>query len=363
MEQDKITVRQMMCTAFVLLCSPIIRLLPTGTSELAGRGAWVSVLVGGVLCALYVWLLSSFLSAREDGEGAAELIIKCIGRPLGLSLCAAVLLWLLIYSGFVLRISSERMLSTVFDNGSLLVLSIITASAALTASLGKVKSIVRTAEVMLLVITAVLWVTLFFSLENLEVGFILPVRFTGEDGINILKGALVPLNVMAVAFYGGFLYGDVKKQPEERKISLRWCGYTVLSMFCITFCTLGTISVPLIEKMQNPFFIMIRNISAFGVLERIESVVIAIWVFADFIMLSVLMKACAAIYRAVFKRTEGKAFYYICIAAVIIFSFVISPTAFALDTLSKRLVPFVNVAVTVGVFPIVYLTGKIRKRI
>ena len=360
MAKGKITQRQLLVLAFVCLCSPIIRLLPTASVKYAGSGAWVSIFVAAVPSLLYVYMLCDFMGNRIEGESSADMMIRCLGRPLGKTVCTIFLIWFLFYGGFILRTSSERLLSTIFDNGSLFVISTVTVATALIPAVGSVKSLARTGELMFLVIAGALWFILFFALDDIELEYLLPV--TTRDSGGILLGAVAVFDIVSAIFYVTFLAGNAKKSTKEKKTGLRWCIYVLLAMFGIVFCTLGAISAPLVNKMQSPFFIMIRNISAFGVIEKIESVIIAIWVFTDFLFLATLMKITGVLTKKVAGVETGKLYYAAIALIVFIISFIITPTIFDMEFISQTLVPAVNLSLSAGLFLIVYIVWKIRSK-
>ena len=56
--------KQLLPLATVFFLSPALRLVPSGTAELAGRAAWVSVAVALPMLILYMYFISRFLRRR-----------------------------------------------------------------------------------------------------------------------------------------------------------------------------------------------------------------------------------------------------------------------------------------------------------
>ena len=75
--------KQLLPLATVFFLSPALRLVPSGTAELAGRGAWVSVPVALPMLILYMYFISRFLKRRQEGEGLAELTLRAHGGLAG----------------------------------------------------------------------------------------------------------------------------------------------------------------------------------------------------------------------------------------------------------------------------------------
>lgn len=359
MEKPKITQRQLLAVAFVCQLSPIIRLLPIASVKYAGRAAWLSVIAAAVPCTLYTVFLCRFVNKRKEGESLSDLIIRCTGSAVGKIICFVFLVWIVFYSGFILRSASERLLSTIFENGNMSAISFIMLIAVLSTLYGSIKALAGMGEIMCLLIGAALAILLLLGAGDIKIEYLLPI--TPGDIPGILRGVVPAFDISTIIVYVAFLSGYAKKKDNEISTGIRWGGYSLLAMFGITVTTVGMFSALFLVKLQNPFFSMIRNISVFGVVERMEAVVVGMWVFTDFLYLTVLMNVGMAIFESIF----GKARKYctgIGWGALTFFaSFIISKTSFNTVNLSLKAVPIVNLIFTAGILPLVCAVGKIRK--
>ena len=106
------------------------------------------------------------------------------------------------------------------------------------------------------------------------------------------------INIGTVGVYLYF-FKDVADSDNSNKVIIQRL-FTVLAVILILLVTtIGVLSEPLIRKLQHPFFIMVRDLSVFGVVERVESVVIALWVVSDIVYVSMLLKICGEIFSKV----------------------------------------------------------------
>ena len=110
--------RQLMPLATVFFLSPALRLVPSGTAELSGRAAWISVPAALPMLLLYMLFLSRFLARRQEGESLAELSLRALGPGLGRVVLFALALWFLVYGGFMLRSGAVRIITTIYPNSS-----------------------------------------------------------------------------------------------------------------------------------------------------------------------------------------------------------------------------------------------------
>lgn len=360
---DKITTKQLFAVIFVGLLSPLIRLLPKRSAELAGTASWLAPLAALVPLLLFGALILFLIKKRSRDEGLADLFIRSTGKYVGGAICLIFALWLLFYSGFILRTSAERLLSTVYDNGNIVFFLVITILLALLPARGEVKSLARLAEVFTFVLIVTLAVVFLFSLPTVKLSNLLPVSI--NDTLPILYSAIPIVDVVSIWVYMTFLSGYVEKQDyhAKKKLSVRWLIYILFTIFLLMITTIGNFGADFLVQMQHPFFVMIKNITIFDIVERIESVVIAIWIATDFIFLSALLIIISEILKTVFKAKKRSPFTYPCAVISLVVSLFIAPNAFVLETISEVIVPIIHLALALVIIPLILLIGKIRKKI
>ncbi len=360
---DKITTKQLFAVIFVGLLSPLIRLLPKRSTELAGTASWLAPIAAFVPLLLFGALILFLIKNRSRDEGLANLFIRSLGKYIGGAVCLLFAVWLLFYSGFILRTSGERLLSTVYDNGNITFFLVVTILLALLPARGEVKSLARLAEVFTSVLIVTLAVVFLFSIPGIKIRNLLPVSI--NDTLPILYSAIPIVDVVSVWIYMTFISGYVEKgdRTAKKKLSIRWLSYTLIIIFLLMVTTVGNFGSGFLTQMQHPFFVMIKNITIFNIVERIESVVIAIWIATDFIFLSALLIIISEILKTVFKAKKRTPFAYPCAAISLIVSLIIAPNAFVLETISEVIVPIIHLALALVVIPLILFIGKIRKKI
>ena len=100
-----------LCT--MILLAPLLRLVPSKAADIAGRGAWLTAPAALPLMLLYVLFISRFMMARNEGEGLAELSLRCLGGRAGKGALIVSALWLVLYAGFILRSGADRLITTI----------------------------------------------------------------------------------------------------------------------------------------------------------------------------------------------------------------------------------------------------------
>lgn len=343
------------------LLSPMIRLLPHTAIMLAGRAAWLAPAAAAIGGGVWLMFVKAFFKNRNDGEGFAEMCQRSIGRPLTSALTGAVALWLIFYCGFLLRTFAERFLSTVYSHGNTPIFVAVTLLICMVAATGTVKSLARSAELFSLMINGIFAAVVIFSLVNVKGEHLLPV--TAADAGNIALGALPITNIMGIYAYCTFLMRYVDKKPGEGREAFRWMLRLTVFSFFLIFITVGSCSAELAVGLQSPFFMMVRNVTILGFIDRIESVIIAIWVATDFLLLSFLYIIIGDIGRRLTGAKSRKTFVFPAGALSAVCAFAMADNAFDLQGLSEKVIPTVNMVFAFAVMPLIFIIGKARRKI
>lgn len=358
---DKITKRQLMALMFVCMLSPTIRLLPLRAVQTSGKSAWLAAPVALAVGILYVYMMEYLTKNRGDDEGLSELIIRALGNTAGRIVLGIFSVWFILYCGFVLRVSSERMLSSVYVNGNSAMFILLTLFVSFIAARGKIKSLARTGQVFATIIIFMLAAVIVFSIKDVKKEYLLPVTYM--DTGKILIAALPIIDILGGYAYFLFLDDHTIKQGHDLKTAIKWVSLLGVVIFMIVFVTIGNLSAQIVVKNTSPFFIMIRNIVIFGIVERIEAVVIALWVLCDFLYIAALLVICKKLSGKVTGVKKVNKLLWPITAAVCVIAFFISKSVFQLRIYSEWIAPIGNTFLSFAVIPIILLIGRIRKKI
>ena len=116
--------------------------------------------------------------------------------------------------------------------------------------------------------------------------------------------------------------------------------------------------------MYYPFFVMIRCIRIFWLLERVEALVVAQWVTTDFLLLGALLQAATGELTLCFPKLGARrgAVALTCLALALLSGALCASTSFSLRELSRTLVPIAS-ASAAGVLVLAFVVGLLRKKI
>lgn len=369
---DGISRRQMTAAVFVATLSTLIRRFPRVSAETAGRTGWLSPLLAAVPLALVFLVLWLFYRRRPEGTGFAEILTDIFGGVPGKLLTGLYGLWILLYAGFLLRSGADRFVSMVFPSTRLWLFIAVMALACLPAAMGRIRSIVRSALLFRPLLVTVFVLVFLLTLKLLNVRMLLPV--TRSDLLPNSVAALKTTNAISGAFYLIFLSGRL----EGRLVPKDYLGWAV-TLLCLlslmTASSIGLFGAALAGKMSFPFFMLARDVVVLGAVERLEPVVIAVWVLSDFVLLSLLPRIAAENFRFCFSLRDtdghdparslrhGRWLIPVCVLLMAVGALCLSGDAADFGLLSDTVVPWINVGFSFGLPLLALLVGAMRRRI
>lgn len=365
--------RQLLALCMVFVLSPALRLVPPASTQLAGRAAWLSPLFAVPFLIIYVLFLLSLLSRRCQGEGMGDLALRALGMRWGRVVLVVMALWFLLYAAFTMRSGSERIISTMYPDSGPEVFIVTMAVLSLIAALDAPRTLVRAANIFLAAVLGVLFVVLIFALFSVERENLVPISLLDLSGTLYAAAYTVDVSVMplyAAAFLTPLRYDA---RDSAAKALCKWVLAVAAVLIWLMVDIVGCFGAELAAHLTHPFFTLVKNLRFFNTIERVEALVVSLWVFTDFVVVSVCIIAaqhCLRLFMG--KRTayvgeglislrRGRWVIWLCAIACGALAFYLAPDPVGLDAWSRRVIPAINSAVAFLLLPIIYIVGRIRK--
>lgn len=359
--EDKINPRQFAAIGFMSILSPMVRGIPAETAETAGSGAWLSVLIAAAPLAVAVYFLC-LLAGKRRGMAAA--LTRALGSFCGKVLLSLYALWFLFLAAFTLRTGADRFIGTIYPGSGPQIFVIVMLIACLPAAMGSLKALGRAAMIFRPILLIVLALVFGFALPKAHLTGLWQIN--GEDEIGIMRGALSVVTPMCMCLYLAFA-GDQTTERVKPTLLLVWLGAALLIAGLLCVSTIGTFGAEMTGQLRNPFFAMVRDMSFFGSLERIDAVIVAIWVFSDFVLISLLLFFAAKLTRCIFsiqaEERHARISALICAAVSLIAALLMAKDAIALDGITQTVVPPLTLLFVFILPPLVLLIGRLRGKL
>lgn len=366
--------RELLALGAVSVLAPVLRLFPTGATELAGRAVWLCALAALPVLLLYARFLTVLMGRRQEGEGLPELTLRLLGPVQGRLALAVMALWFTLYAGFILRSGADRLIVTIFPEAEPALFSVVMGLLALTAALGSERSLVRTARMAQPVVLGALLIILGFALFSVKPSNLLPL--TAQDALPTLEGAAAAADILSLGLYSlCFLEGCTPKAEGRFRAYALWLTLMTVLLTLIIVAVVGCFGAELTKMLSRPFFSLMRNLVFFQSVERVEALVVMLWIFPDFLLVSLCLTAAQRPLRLMLGRTpvyngegagnfkNGRYMIWLCTAAAIVAAIFIGPDSASMDFWSQLLIPAINLGFAFLFLPLIYLAAKLRKAI
>ena len=373
MRSQRFSTLQLLSLGTVAVLFPALRLFPAQTAEEAGRAGWLCAFAALPLCLGYALFLKRLQALTREGELLPEALPRLLGKRLGKAALLLTAAWTLLYAAFVLRSGADRLVGTIYPRSSGAVFCEVMGLLALAAALSTPQALVRAARILRPFLLGALLVILGFAAfscraENLwpvTAGDLLPVCRGSLGAVDILCGALAALAMLS----GGTDDGG----PGLRAMA-GWLVRTAGMLALLSAAVTGVFGHELTAQLSRPFFVLVRTLVLFRTVERVEALVVMLWIFPDFLLSSLFLwiaqfclrlllgKDPGADFSGSFDLSQGRLVIWAAGAAVIALSLLIAPDAQSLERWSRGVIPALNLLFVFGLLPAVYCAAKLREK-
>lgn len=266
------------------LMAPTAELFPSLLLPGAGRGVWLSVLLGG-LAALAVGAL---LVRAAGPKGLSAALRTGLGKGAGTVVLLIYIGWFQLLLTLRLNRCAARLLASGERDGSLTFFLLVLTLLLLRLNRTSLSAFARAGQVFLAALLGMAAVVLALSLPTARLSRLLPLELPP------LSPALLAAGVLGWGFPVAFLLSrDNEAQRHRVGPGLLGVGLLAASQALI----LSNLGPGLAASVDAPFFALAKGVGIEGAFQRIESLVAAVWIFADLTMAGILSFAQRAALR------------------------------------------------------------------
>lgn len=362
MRDDKVSMYQLGIICILVSIVPIVRYFPLSLTFAAGRGAWIGAILTAIPAIVLVCILHELLNNLKTKEGNPKNLNNVFdtvyGNVFGRILSFVYLVWMLIFVSAELRFFGERLISTTYIYTPIIFLLVTMLMLTFFVARGRISNFGRFAEIFFELFLIIIAFVVIASSSNFEIKNVWPINKEEITGIPnaILRGT----SIFSTLTVGMFFADKIEDRQNIKK-------YGIISSFVIViigligiYVTLGTFGKDLLPTFAQPFFMALKVISVFGVIERIESVFITFWVVADFILITYEIIIASNICKQRFKLTKRRIAVTPLVIIVFILSMLIANNFFALQILFTKFMANINLIFGLAIPFTTYIIAKAR---
>ncbi len=351
--EDGMSFRQAAAAAVVALFSPVTRLLPKAVLQAAGFSGWLAPLPALVPLLGLVWCMHRLLNAGGRPVGLAEALRMRLGPLGGRAACCLLALWLMFYGGVVLRSGSERILSTVYPASSLPVFLGGGLILGLVFAMGRLRWAGRCAAVTALFFAGILAVVYAAALPALHWDYLWPPDLSRWP--DILRSALPVADALSPWVWFGFLRRRITEDERALPRALRSAALMALLTLVFLLASIGDLGSELALRQQFPFYVMIKNLRLFRLLERFDAVIVALWMMTDEVLVGMLLLSAGTALQRAAGSPRRRPWVLLCGLGMLLSAVFSAGDAFRFAWISEQLTPLVNLLLAFGFLPLICL--------
>lgn len=329
--REKISLKQLMVLLFCGLLSPMLRQIPRHTAERAGAGGWLGPLLALPVFLLALWLLAASFRRLPKGTGLGGLYRLAFGPVLGRAASVVTAGWLLLLTGVGLRFYAEDFISSIYLDTDLWLFLVIMMVLVWWVSSRGMATVCRMSQVFFYGLCAVVGLTMVLGIPEVEVYHIWP--FWLEGWPNVSGSALPVLAVLGHSIPILFRRDKLGSSQGGMAVAAAWFSVLCLVLAVLDAVIIGVFGWQLTERMQMPFFSLVKEGSTLNIVERLESVVAGVWVFSDLALFSAQLLAAEELTKDVVRRLNGRWVLGVMSVVAMAAAVWISPSSFQLRTL------------------------------
>ncbi|OQB14324.1 MAG: Spore germination protein [Firmicutes bacterium ADurb.Bin193] len=358
--QDKITIRQSMFVLTTIVFSPSVRFFPNYTARIAKQASWLAPFVAALIMLPMLFISVSIAKKYKDASFITvmdDICTKAVSRVITF----LYILWLTLILALYVRYYAERLLTTILPNVDMLVF--IIPMLILSAVVARKNAVVlaRMSEIILPVITVFFVLCVIGVLPEVKIKNLTPISYL--DALPVLYSSL---GIIAIWSYMPFIFhfsSIISGKESIKKIGLQ----TLIAILFISFFSIatavGVLGDSIIRLIPIPFFAVIKQLSLFDSIERIEAFIVSVWLLSDFVLITFFTIIALDIMKNMFKLTDPKPLAGIYTVIVFFISLYLVRSEFELKELSDTVIVYLNIAFGVIIPALIFIVGKVRKKL
>ncbi len=284
LEEGKISIRQAALLMVNTVLATAILFLPAISTRQALQDAWISVLIttaNGVLISLLVVTLMRRFPEQTLVQYSEDIMGKFIGKLIGLG----YIWWFLHTNAIIVREFGDFLAAAFMPRTPLLVFNAMLIILAVLAVKSGLEPLGRLNEWIFILNSFILIMIVTLSIPEIRLQNLQPIM---EGGIvPALRGAYTPTSWFGEIITLGMIFPFLTQPQRGYRAAVGAHLIIGAFLFAVAVVTVGIFGPELLSRFKFPLIEVVRLISLGDFFERIESLVMIIWVGGVFVKVSV----------------------------------------------------------------------------
>ncbi len=284
LEQGKISIRQATLLMVLTILATAILFLPSIATEQAGQDAWISAIiatVNGIIISLLVVTLMRRFPNQTIVEYSEDILGKFLGKIVGLGY-----FWFFLHTNaIIIREFGDFMIAAFMPKTPLVVFNSMIIILAVLVVRSGLEPLGRLNEWIFILYISILLTITVFLLPVMEVENLLPIL---EGGIlPPLKGALTPTSWFGEIIILSMIFPFLTQPHRGYRVAIG--AHLIVGAFLLIGVAqaVSIFGPVLVSAVKFPIMQTVRLISLGGFFDRVEVLVMVVWIAGVFVKVSV----------------------------------------------------------------------------
>ncbi len=293
---------QLMAMVWTSVLALAVDILPRLTAHQSGAAGWLAP-----LAAIPAVLGVGYVLYRVTGRGQygfAQVCRERLGPLAGRVVLVVYMVWAVLLGAMRINMTAQRaLLASSAGGGRRLLLWVITAMAAWLVW-GKIAVFARTTVLLYRGVLVCLAAVLLLTVSQVHKENILPLWT--QDAVPVFRSAVAVVGTVSCGLYGIFIIDEVRM---NKGLVSGWVFRSLALCALLSgllAAVIGAQGAELTGRLSDPFVTLSKHVGVEGAFQRVESLVCAVWLLADLVMIGLLLYAGRRIAARLWPALDGR---------------------------------------------------------
>jgi len=359
-DNKKISIRQAIFILLTLNYTPTIRLIPSYAAQRAKQASWLSPIVTFILLVMLVQVWQA-IYRKYRNDTLMEIFRDIAGPVAGTVILVVYLVWMVVLSALYVRYFAMRLVGAIYPNAeiSIFIISML-AVIIYTLNFG-LPALARFNEVIFPFLVFVFFLLFLMMIPNFRTDFLTPV--TARSIWPIIEASVASTGIVAY-FSFIFIFGDrINNKESIGKVGFRMAVFLAVMQIIVIVSILCTFSHRIAQRTQLPYLTAVKQINVFNIFEKVESIVVSIWVLSDFMIICFFIMCILSMLKSFFRLSDTRPLTSIYVIFLYLLSMIMANNVFEMERLSEKIALPANILLGFVIPAAMFVIGKIRKKV
>ena len=299
MDKEYISGRQAMWLMVTTVIGTGILFLPGLAAAQAGKDAWIAPVLS-TFTGIFIVYISYKLAARFPRNSIIEYLPSVVGKVLGKIIGFLYLLFFIYLTGLVLRESVVFVVAAVLNRTPQVIITVMIMLVAVIAARLGIEVISRVNDWAFLIMTLSVTIIILLVLKDGDINNITPIFDNGI--VPILKGTITSTSFRGeIALFLLMLAPTINKPKETGKRSIQAVIIVGIILMLTTLANVFVFDHTEVARFNFPTFELAKIISIANFLERLDPIVLVVWITGTVVKIAILHYASTLSFAQIFN--------------------------------------------------------------